>query len=97
MAAVAQALGFDVTYTPGQEGQPALVTVESESFQVRLNVGENQIVGVTKIPGAVGMTAPQDYGKAPYIVEPGTAWAPAQLFEMLGKTVTMEGNNLTIK
>ncbi len=97
VAAVAQALGFDVTYTPGQEGQPALVTVESESFQVRLNVGENQIVGVTKIPGAVGMTAPQDYGKAPYIVEPGTAWAPAQLFEMLGKTVTMEGNNLTIK
>lgn len=97
VAAVAQALGFDVTYTPGQGDQPALVTVESEDFQVRLNIGENLIVGVTKIPDAVGMTAPQDYGMAPYIVAPGTTWAPAQLFEMLGKTVTLEGTNLVIQ
>ncbi len=95
VAAVAQALGFQVTYTP--KGHSALVTVESDAFQVRLDIGSPTIYGVTKIPDAVGMTAPQNYGKAPYIVEPGTTWAPAELFEMLGKTVTLEGTNLIIK
>ena len=70
--------------------------MESEAFQVQLTIGSNLIVGVTRIPDAVGMTAPQDYGKAPYIVEPGTTWAPAQLFEMLGKTVSLDGTHLTI-
>lgn len=95
VAAVAQVLGFQVTYTP--KGHSALVTVESEDFQVRLDIGNPSIYGVTKIEGAVGMTAPQSYGKAPYIVAPGTTWAPAQLFEMLGKTVTLEGTNLVIQ
>ena len=95
VAAVAQALGFQVTYTP--KGHSALVTVESDSFQVRLDIGNPSITGVTKIPDAVGMTAPQNYGKAPYIVDPSTTWAPAELFEMLGKTVTLEGTNLIIK
>ena len=95
VAAVAQALGFQVTYTP--KGHTALVTVESDTFQVRLDIGSPTIYGVTKIPDAVGMTAPQNYGKAPYIVDPGTTWAPAELFEMLGKTVTLEGTNLVIQ
>ena len=96
VAAVAQTLGFDVTYIPGKDGAADQVLVESEAFQVQLTIGSNLIVGVTRIPDAVGMTAPQDYGKAPYIVEPGTTWAPAQLFEMLGKTVSLEGTHLTI-
>lgn len=96
VAAVAQTLGFDVTYTRNEDGS-ALVTVESDSFQVQLNIGQRQIIGVTKIPGAVGMTAPTDYGAAPYIVEPGTTWAPAQLFEMLGKTVTLDETGLAIQ
>lgn len=95
VAAVAQALGYEVTYTPRPEG--ALVTVESDSFQVRLNIGSSQIIGVTKLDGAVGMTAPQDYGVAPYIVNPGTTWAPARLFELLGRTVALEGTQLTIQ
>lgn len=95
VAAVAQVLGFDVTYT--RNDGKALVTVESGTFQVQLHIGQKEIVGVTKVPGAVGMTAPMDCGKAPYIVAPGTTWAPAQLFEMLGKTVTLEGSNLIIK
>lgn len=95
VAAVAQALGFQVTYTPDKDG--ALVTVESDTFRVRLNIGNPMIMGVTKIPDAVGMSSPQKYNKAPYIVEPGTTWAPAQLFELLGKTVTLEGGNLIIK
>lgn len=97
VAAVAQALGLQVTYTPGQEGRGAQITVETEDFQVRMYAGEQLIVGVTKIPGAVGMTAPQDYGRAPYIVAPGTTWAPAQLFELLGKTVALEGDTLDIR
>ena len=95
VAAVAQALGYEVTYTPRPEG--ALVTVESDSFQVRLDMGTGLISGVTKLAGAVGMTGPQDYGVTPYIVAPGTTWAPARLFELLGRTVTLEGNLLTIR
>ncbi len=96
VAAVAEALGFDVTYT--REGSQAPeITVESDDFRVQMTIGSNLVTGVTKIPGAVGMTAPQDYGMAPYIVEPGTTWTPAQLFEMLGKTVTLEGTLLSIQ
>lgn len=97
VAAVAQALGYEVTYTPGENGEAALVTVEDDSFRVNLNIGDNLIQGVTKIEGTVGMTSPMDYGMAPYIVEPGTTWAPAQLFEMLGRTVTVDGDALSIQ
>ena len=97
VAAVAQALGYEVTYTPGENGEAALVTVEDDSFRVNLNIGDNLIQGVTKIEGAVGMTSPMDYGMAPYIVEPGTTWAPAQLFEMLGRTVAVDGDTLSIQ
>lgn len=96
VAALAQALGYQATYTPAQNGQPALVTVESDEFSVELSIGENQIIGVTKIQGAVGMTAPQDYGAAPYIQAPGTTWAPAQLFQLLGRTVRLSGATLEI-
>ena len=97
VAAVAQVLGYEVTYAPGENGEGALVTVEDDSFRVNLNIGDNLIQGVTKIEGAVGMTAPMDYGAAPYIVDPGTTWAPAQLFEMLGQTVTLEDGELSIQ
>ena len=96
VAAVAQALGFQVTYTPDPD-EGALVTVESDTFRVSLYIDQNLIFGSTKMEGAVGMTGPQNYGKAAYIVDPGTTWAPAQLFEMLGKTVTLEGTNLVIE
>lgn len=97
VAAAAQALGYEVTYTPGVDGTPALVTVESETFRVSLTIGQEQIFGVTKIEGAVGMTAPMKYGAAPRIEAPGTTWAPAQLFEMLGRTVTLDGDTLSIQ
>lgn len=95
VAAVGRAMGFEVNYTADENGQ--LVTVESDTFSVHLNIGQEQIFGVTKIKDAVGMTAPQSYGKAPYIVDPGTTWAPAEIFTMLGKTVTLEGSNLIIE
>ena len=79
------------------DGTPALVTVESETFRVSLTIGQEQIFGVTKIEGAVGMTAPMKCGAAPRIEAPGTTWAPAQLFEMLGRTVTLDGDTLSIQ
>lgn len=97
VAAVAQALGYEVTYTPAERAEDALVTVESDQFRVELHFNVPTITGVTKIEDAVGMTAPQDYGVAPYAVEPGTTWAPAQLFEMLGRTVTVDGDTLSIQ
>ena len=96
VAVVAQTLGYQVTYTPAQNGEEPLVTVESEDFRVEIRYGQ-PIFGVTKIEGAVGMTAPVDYGMAPYAVDPGVTWAPAELFEMLGRTVTLEGNTLSIQ
>lgn len=77
VAAVAQALGYQVIYTPGEDGEGDRIAVESDQFSVQMTVGEDQIIGVTKIKGAVGMTAPADYGMAPYIAAPGTTWAPA--------------------
>ena len=96
VAAVAQALGYEVTYTPAQGDQEPLVTVESDDFRVEIRYGKSMF-GVTKIEGAVGMTAPMDCGVAPYAVDPGTTWVPAQMFEMLGRTVTLEENTISIQ
>lgn len=95
VAAVARTLGFDVTYTPAEKG--ALVTVDSDAYSVRLDFGQGFICG-TPVPDGQGeLTAPLDYGKEAYILAPGTTWAPARLFELLGKTVTLEGTCLTIR
>ena len=94
VAAVARVLGLTASYTIGEDGP--LVTVESDSFAVYLNIAQGLIYGSTKIEGALGTTGPQDYGKAAYIQAPGTTWAPAGLFAMLGQTVTLEGDRLTI-
>ena len=94
VAAVARALGLEANYTPkDSKGQ---VAVESDTFAVYLRFGESMIYGATKIEGAVGMTAPQDYGTAVYAVAPGTTWAPAELFKLLGKTVTLQDGKLMI-
>lgn len=90
--AVAEALGLTAGYAVEDGKQD--ITAESDTFAVHMTPGENQIYGVTKIENAVGMTAPQDYGAAPYIDEKGYAWAPAQLFEMLGVTVELDAQGL---
>ena len=73
------------------------VTVESDTFAVHLTEGVDSVYGVTKLEDAVGMTAPQSYGAAPYIEVPGTTWAPVDLFEMLGVTVTDADGVLTLQ
>ena len=49
VAAVAQALGYQVIYTPGEDGEGDRIAVESDQFSVQMTVGEDQIIGVTKI------------------------------------------------
>ncbi len=54
VAAVAQALGYQVIYTPGEDGESDRIAVESDQFSVQMTVGEDQIIGVTKIRGQWG-------------------------------------------
>ena len=75
-----------MTYTP-DTGDGARVTLANSDFEVTLYIDRSVVSGVTRIPGAVGATGPLNYHKAPYIVAPGTTWAPAEIFQMLGKTV----------
>lgn len=93
-AAVAQALDLKASYVRGEEGR--VVTIESDTFAVTLAVDQGRISGATRIEGAVGATGPLRYGKPAYIEDPGTTWAPADLFRMLGQRVTLEGTRLTI-
>lgn len=93
--AVAEALGLTTSYE--EVGSARNVTVESDTFAVHMTAGLDNIYGVTKLEDAVGMTAPQSYGAAPYIENPGTTWAPASLFEMLGVTITDADGVLTFQ
>lgn len=79
MRAVAEKMGFMV----GWDGENRSVTVGSDTWEVRAFIGEDLYSGVTKIEGAVGMTAPQSYGAAPIISE-NTTYVPAEMFEMMG-------------
>lgn len=95
VAAVAKELGLDVTYTP-DTGDGARVTLADSDFEVTLYIDRSVVSGVTRIPGAVGATGPLNYHKAPYIVAPGTTWAPAEIFQMLGKTVEVGADGVKI-
>lgn len=92
LRAVAEAMGLTAGYAVEDGRQD--ITAESDQFAVHMTPGENKIYGVTKIEDAVGMTAPQDYGTAPYIDEKGYTWAPAELFQMLGVTVELDAQGL---
>ena len=39
VAAVAQALGYQVIYTPGEDGEGDRIAVESDQFSVQMTVG----------------------------------------------------------
>ena len=92
LRAVAEGLGLTAGYAVKDGKQD--VTAESDTFAVHMTPGQRTIYGVTKIEGAVGMTAPQDYGAAPYIEGEGITWAPAELFQMLGVTVGLDAQGL---
>ena len=74
-----------------------MVRVENDQFSVQIWLRDGIISGVTKIEGACGATGPLDYGAAPYVLSPGTTWAPAAILEMLGHTITLDGTTLNIQ
>lgn len=92
--AAAEALGCTVSYE--QKNGKEYVTVENDTRSMTLEIGTDNYVSTTKIEDAVGMTAPAQYGVAPYIVD-GTTCAAADLFKALvGFDVVTEAGTVTI-
>lgn len=92
--AAAEALGCTVSYE--QKDGKEYVTVENDTRSMTLEIGTDNYVSTTKIEDAVGMTAPAQYGVAPYIVD-GTTYAAADLFKALvGFDVVTEAGTVTI-
>lgn len=92
--AAAEALGCTVSYE--QKDGKEYVTVENDTRSMTLEIGTDNYVSTTKIEDAVGMTAPAQYGVAPYIVD-GTTYAAADLFKALvGFDVVTEADTVTI-
>lgn len=92
--AAAEALGCTVSYE--QKDDKEYVTVENDTRSMTLEIGTDNYVSTTKIEDAVGMTAPAQYGVAPYIVD-GTTYAAADLFKALvGFDVVTETGTVTI-
>lgn len=79
--AVAEALGFSVSW----DSQAKQAVVSNETGRVALTVGQDSYQFETAIEGAVGLSAPQSYQAAPEIQQPGTTWAPVQVFELLAQ------------
>ena len=92
--AAAEALGCTVSYE--QKDGKEYVTVENDTRSMTLEIGTDSYVSTTKIEDAVGMTAPAQYGVAPYIVD-GTTYAAADLFKALvGFDVVTGAGTVTI-
>lgn len=92
--AAAEALGCTVSYE--QKDGKEYVTIENDTHSMTLEIGTDNYVSTTKIEDAVGMTAPAQYGVAPYIVD-GTTYAAADLFKALvGFDVVTEAGMVTI-
>lgn len=92
--AAAEALGCTVSYE--QKDGKEYVTIKNDTHSMTLEIGTDNYVSTTKIEDAVGMTAPAQYGVAPYIVD-GTTYAAADLFKALvGFDVVTEAGMVTI-
>lgn len=92
--AAAEALGCKVSYE--QKDGKEYVTIENDTRSMTLEIGTDNYVSTSKIEDAVGMTAPAQYGVAPYIVD-GTTYAAADLFKALvGFDVVTEAGTVTI-
>lgn len=92
--AAAEALGCTVSYE--QKDGKEYVTIKNDTHSMTLEIGTDNYVSTTKIEDAVGMTAPAQYGVAPYIVD-GTTYAAADLFKALvGFDVVTETGMVTI-
>lgn len=93
LRAVAEALGFTVTWQDGS------ILVDNGIVHTTLTVGVDRYQLVTSIEGLVGMSAPFSLGAAPY-VQDGVSYVPLNLFHaLLGNrkdAITMEGGTIQI-
>ena len=97
VAAVARELGLQVYYDAVNGDNGPLVRVENDQFSVQIWLKDPLIFGTTKIDGMAGTTGSLPYSELTYVQAPGTTWAPASLFQMLGHTVTLDGTTLNIQ
>ena len=90
---VAEALGFTVEWDQ-QKRETLLI---SDQGKVSLSVGRDSYQFETA-QEAVGLSAPQSFGAAPEIQDPGVTWAPVQVFELLAqqKAVSIVDGSLQI-
>ncbi len=71
--------------------------LESDTRTMHLIVGNDTYVSSTKIKGAVGMTAPQKLGVAPFIDQNNILYVPADIFSVLvGYDVTITEQSVII-
>lgn len=89
---VAEELGFDVKWEPASQ----TIHLTNGKIQTNLTVGLDSYFYSTALSGMVGMIAPVSFGAAPEWQKDGI-YVPADLFDMLGATVTINGNTMTIK
>jgi hypothetical protein len=92
LRAVAEALGFEVTWN----GVEQSVHLTNGSVQTSVQIGVDSYFTATAVPGMVGMSAPQTLGAAPYMQNQQKTYVPAALFEMLGENVTTDCGMLLI-
>lgn len=91
LRAVAEALGFTVTWDPA--AMSAHIT--NGIVQTRVAMGDKTYYMQTAIPGAVGLTGPQDLGAPVYLRNNERMFVPANLFKLLGFDVEI-GEQITI-
>ena len=89
---VATELGFDVDW----EAATQTIHLTNGEIQTDLTVGLDSYYYATAIPGMVGMSAPTSFGAAPEWQQDGI-YVPADLFDMLGATVSVSGDTMKIK
>ena len=79
---VAEALGFTV----GWDSQKRETLLTSAQGSVALSIGQDSyLLEAAAEDGIAVCTAPQSFGAAPEIQDPGVTWAPVQVFELLAR------------
>ena len=86
-------LGLSVTW----DAKNRVTKLESDTRSVNLIEGNDYYISSTTIKSAVGMTAPQKLGAAPFIDKTNVMYVPAEAFRVLvGYDVTITDSTVTI-
>lgn len=91
LRAVAEALGFTVTWNPAEMS----AHITNGTVQTKVAMGDKTYYMQTAIPGAVGLTGPQNLGAPVYLRHNERMFVPARLFQLLGFDVET-GEQITI-